>query len=193
VEELVMNDFQAKVRAYCRDIIGAPHGPADPQIRDGRLRARLMLEESLETAIGLVGEDEAFKVLDEIDGETCRKLARDGRVGCGPDIVEVIDGVCDTIYVALGTAEALGVDIAPFFELVHAANMAKTPAPVDGHGKRGGKPDGWQDPKHDIRRLLEEVRRRARDAHEYGAFWDGGEVTDDMIVSVADAIERRGE
>jgi predicted HAD superfamily Cof-like phosphohydrolase len=185
------NRMQEKVREFCRRVVSAPTSPAEPALRDARLRARLVLEEAIETAVGLVGDYEAFSVLDEIDTEVSRKLVRDGRLGCAPDLVEAVDGLCDLIYVALGTAEAIGVDIEPYFDLVHGANMQKTSAAVDSHGKRGGKPDGWEDPKAQIRNRLAFDGRLARTMAEWGAFWDAEPVTDDMVVSVQAAAERR--
>lgn len=41
------------------------------------------------------------------------------------DWIEVIDALCDLLYVTYGAASSLGVDIEPFFEEVHRSNMSK--------------------------------------------------------------------
>lgn len=70
------------------------------------------------------------------------------------DLPEMIDALCDLLYVTYGAAVALGVDLEPFFEEVHRSNMAK----VGGYRRADGKwmkPAGWQAP--DIRGLLERL------------------------------------
>lgn len=42
------------------------------------------------------------------------------------DMVGVVDGVVDLLYVTYGTAIAFGFDVEPFFDLVHENNMKKT-------------------------------------------------------------------
>ena len=69
------------------------------------------------------------------------------------DLPEMVDALCDLLYVTYGAAVALGVDLEPFFAAVHEANMAKR----GGYPREDGKwmkPDGWQPP--DIGRLLRE-------------------------------------
>jgi predicted HAD superfamily Cof-like phosphohydrolase len=39
--------------------------------------------------------------------------------------VEIIDAICDLLYVTYGAAIAMGIDINPFFEEVHRSNMSK--------------------------------------------------------------------
>lgn len=39
--------------------------------------------------------------------------------------IEVIDALCDILYVTYGAASALGVDIEPFFEEVQRSNISK--------------------------------------------------------------------
>jgi predicted HAD superfamily Cof-like phosphohydrolase len=69
------------------------------------------------------------------------------------DLPEMVDALCDLLYVTYGAAVALGVDLEPFFDEVHASNMAK----VGGSRREDGKwmkPAGWQPPE--IARLLRE-------------------------------------
>jgi hypothetical protein len=61
------------------------------------------------------------------------------------DVPEMIDALCDLLYVTYGAAVALGVDLEPFFAEVHRANMAK----VGGSRRADGKwlkPAGWRPP-----------------------------------------------
>ena len=51
------------------------------------------------------------------------------------DIIETVDAIADLLYVVLGTAVELGVDIEPFFDEVHNSNMTK----VGGHKREDGK------------------------------------------------------
>lgn len=96
-----------------------------PAIRDGELRVRLLEEECAETV-------EAIEA---------------------GDLVKAIDGLCDLIYVALGTAVTFGIPLADFFDEVHRTNMLKVGI-VDG---KGIKPDGWQQPR--IKELLANFER----------------------------------
>jgi len=93
------------------------------------------------------------RLIKEEAKELCKALKR-------RDEVEVIDGICDLMYVTVGTAVAMGIDLEPFWEQVQAANMAK-----EGGGKRGDgkvlRPEGWVAP--DIAGILSE-QRAARDA-----------------------------
>lgn len=61
------------------------------------------------------------------------------------DLPGIVDGCIDTIYVALGILNRCGVDAEKFFNLVHAANMAKAGGPKREDGKHM-KPPGWQPP-----------------------------------------------
>lgn len=48
--------------------------------------------------------------------------------------LEIIDAICDCIYILLGTAIEMGVDIEPFFNEIHRSNMTKTNF-IDSSGK----------------------------------------------------------
>lgn len=88
------------------------------------------------------------RLIKEESKELCRALQR-------KDEVKVVDAICDLIYVTVGTAVAMGIDLEPFWNEVHYANMSK-----DGGGKRGDgkvmRPDGWLPPN--IAALLEQQR-----------------------------------
>lgn len=136
-----MHKAQVQVQKFCRDVSHAPTSPDRPQFRDAELRARLIAEEASETVYALVGRDEAFKILQEFAFPYPHH-----RGVIYPDLAEVIDGICDIIYVAYGTAEAIGVDLEPFFDEVHESNMAKAGAGRDEGGKIV-KPPGWVKPR----------------------------------------------
>lgn len=59
------------------------------------------------------------------------------------DMIETVDAIADLLYVVIGTAVELGVDIEPFFDAVHRSNMTKS----DGHKREDGKlvkPDTYE-------------------------------------------------
>lgn len=68
------------------------------------------------------------------------------------DFAKAIDALCDCLYVVAGGGEAFGVDLSPFFDLVHTANMAKAGGPTDAFGKVL-KPPSWTPP--DVAAMLE--------------------------------------
>lgn len=61
------------------------------------------------------------------------------------DWLEMVDALVDLLYVTFGTAVEMGVDLTPFFDEVHAANMRKLPA---AGGGKSLKPVDWQEPDH---------------------------------------------
>lgn len=113
-----MNRWQASVREFheAMDLV-VNERPIPPA--DGLiwLRAELVDEEALELVQALV-----FETLPQIAKE-----------------------MADVIYVVLGTAVSLGIDLDPVFAAVHESNMAKTTGPVRPDGKRM-KPAGWVPP-----------------------------------------------
>lgn len=73
------------------------------------------------------------------------------------DMCEIADGLCDLIYVTIGTALEYGIDLDPIFEEVQRTNMAKIP----GNSRKDGKitkPSGWTPP--DIASLLEKQLKK---------------------------------
>lgn len=122
-----MSKWQQQVEKFHR-AFNLPVGES-VAIRSPELRTRLIREES---------------------EETCAALA-DG------DIIGVIDGLCDTIFVCLGTAVEMGIDLEPFWDEVCRSNVAKVGGKLDATGKLQ-KPAGWTPP--DIARVLAEQRER---------------------------------
>jgi len=75
--------------------------------------------------------------------------------GLSGDMVKAVDGLLDTIYVALGTLHLMGVPVQQCWDQVQKANMAK----VRGVTKRGNqydaiKPDGWVGPEAGIAAII---------------------------------------
>lgn len=123
-----------------------PSGPERVRI------AKLLLEETMETIAGL-GVD-AFV---EHPGAGPIRVDR-GKTFCVignemPSLVEVADGVADTIYVALGAANACGVDMEPVCEAIWKNNIDKfgPGSSIDASGKLI-KPEGFVGP--DVAGLL---------------------------------------
>jgi len=58
------------------------------------------------------------------------------------DLVETIDALCDIMYVVLGTAVELGIDLEPFYDEVHRSNMTKVGGHFNDYGKYI-KPDNY--------------------------------------------------
>ncbi len=61
------------------------------------------------------------------------------------DLLAAIDGMCDLLCVVYGTAAEFGINLAPFWDEVHASNMRKAGGPTREDGKRL-KPKGWVGP-----------------------------------------------
>lgn len=67
------------------------------------------------------------------------------------DLPAAVDALADLVYVAIGAAVELGVDLSPVFAAVHEANMRKVGGGVRADGKVL-KPAGWRHP--DVGALL---------------------------------------
>jgi predicted HAD superfamily Cof-like phosphohydrolase len=100
-----------------------------PELRDANLRRDLIAEEAIEFINAI--NDKNF--------------------------LSAIDALCDLLYVTYGAAVAFGINLHPFFQAVHQANMKK-----DGGGKRHDgkvlKPKDWKEP--DLEGILREQIER---------------------------------
>ena len=67
------------------------------------------------------------------------------------DMVEIADGIVDSIVVLIGTALTYGIDLEEIWNEVHKTNMAKGLGKINENGKKM-KPEGWTPP--DIKSLL---------------------------------------
>lgn len=123
-----------------------------PKLREDfpyKHRLELMLEELLEIAeasggfvLGIDDEGNAFFTKDP------SKTA---------DMGDMIDDLCDLLYVTYGTLVSMGVNVEPFFDCVHASNMTKVwPDGTVKKDKNGKilKPPTWVSPDDGIQRLL---------------------------------------
>lgn len=123
------------------------------------LRARLLLEETLETinALGfnvcvtisepcIIGKDVTAQTTSH---EICMD-AVEFEPELNPNLEGIIDGCCDVSYVAVGTMLCCGAPDELHMNEVNKANNAKFPngqAITNEHGKFQ-KPRGWQPPDH---------------------------------------------
>jgi predicted HAD superfamily Cof-like phosphohydrolase len=120
-----------------------------PSKKVRELRARLILEEALETikALGFcLAPLGAF--VDEIGDVEFKALPFPHK----SKLNDIIDGCCDTIYVAVGTLCAVGAPDLPHLAEVCRANNAKFPGGVAITDPKTGKflkPKGWTGPDHD--------------------------------------------
>lgn len=69
------------------------------------------------------------------------------------DLIEIADGIVDSIVVLLGTAVTYGIDMRSIWDEVHKTNMAKADGEMRADGKRL-KPDNWVPPN--IKDLIDE-------------------------------------
>lgn len=68
------------------------------------------------------------------------------------NIIEIADGIVDSIVVLIGTAISYGIDIRPIWDEIHKTNMAKFGGNTRSDGKIL-KPENWIPPN--IKRILE--------------------------------------
>lgn len=136
-----MNDWQEKVRDF-HGKFGVAIGDT-LNLEDRELRAKLILEEAVETVAAMGFDVEAQLYSDPLTRLAMFEGDADDREG---NIVEVADGIADLIYVALGAAVSFGINVAPIFDEVHRTNMAKDGGATRGDGKIL-KPEGWEPPR----------------------------------------------
>lgn len=119
------HDVQEDVLAFHRKFgLHVGYSPTIPDARTVALRGSLILEEANETVLA---------------------------IGNG-DLAGIADGIVDSIYVLVGTAISYGIDLAPVWEAVQRANMAKEGGATREDGKIL-KPAGWTPP--DIHALIQ--------------------------------------
>lgn len=124
-----------------------PDIPTVPDVKIRELRARIILEEALETvkALGFAARAKVFETKTEIELEDMFE----------PDLVEIADGCWDIAVVTTGTLSACGISDEKGQCLVDEANLEKF---GPGHTIRADgkliKPPDFKPP--DIERLLKE-------------------------------------
>jgi predicted HAD superfamily Cof-like phosphohydrolase len=113
-EQQRVKDWMKKAGQEC------PDKPTMPSLEIRKLRARLILEEALETIEKGLG-------LSVVCYDPC--LNMDGveieQGGSDPSLIELADGMADLQYVNLGTAVACGIDLEPVFAEVCRSNDSK--------------------------------------------------------------------
>ena len=117
--------MQCDVEEFHRVVVGIPDEDT-PAIRRPELRAELIREEAAEAVEAILAGD----------------------------LPAAIKELCDILAVTYGTAAEFGVDLAPFWDAVHASNMRKANGPIRSDGKKM-KPAGWVGP--DIAGLLAQL------------------------------------
>ncbi|NBV35846.1 MAG: phosphoribosyl-ATP diphosphatase [Bacteroidetes bacterium] len=126
----MQNVHQSSVKKFMKAMGQQTPESFSPETFPYDLRSKLIVEEANE-----------FK-------EACEKK----------DHVEIIDAICDLLYVTYGAAIALGIDIDPFFNEVHRSNMSKldpeTGKPIVRHDGKILKPSTYSPP--DISCVLED-------------------------------------
>lgn len=121
--------------------------PTVPTYEERKLRAKLILEESLETIDAL-----GFSVIvSGVDAKSHQLVELKE-----PNLVEIADGIADISVVSIGTTIACGIDIRPIIEMVDESNLAKF---SEGSYRRDDgkwmKPPNWKPP-----RIKEELIRQ---------------------------------
>jgi NTP pyrophosphatase (non-canonical NTP hydrolase) len=129
-----MMQEQAAVARFMRDVKGLelPERPTLTTVEIRRLCDSLIREEAEETSVAL---RLAPASEDPVDA-----------------LVEIADGLADTLYVVLYTANALGIDLEPIFNEVQRSNMTKLGGEKRTDGKQL-KPASYEPPK--LRPLIE--------------------------------------
>lgn len=126
-EQQLVRDFMLKAEQKC------PPKPTVPDLKTRKLRARLMLEEVLETINDGLGLDVQDKYSEESLKIDNINFYEDKK----PDLVELADGLGDLYYVSYcGTALAYGIDMEPVFEEIQKSNISKF---IDGYEDKNGK------------------------------------------------------
>ena len=129
-----------------------PDRPLIPTAEVRKLRARLILEEALETVAAL-GYDVYAGDMVKVDMDSSEFYSRHS-----PDLVGIVDGCCDLSVVTIGTLSACGIPDIPVLTLVDYNNLEKFGE--GGYRDEGGK---WiKPPDHgppDIEGFLATLRK----------------------------------
>ena len=117
-----------------------PEGAIEPDAKVRILRAKLILEEALETveALGVTVHHQGHEITEEgLEYDAPNPF----------DLKEVVDGCADISVVTIGTLIAIGVDDEPVLEEVDASNLRKFgPGSYRREDGKWMKPPGWTPP-----------------------------------------------
>ena len=137
-----MTDYFKCVREFHKKM-GFP-APSKPTLAEAKLELRinLIIEEALEFCAA-AGYNIEVGSKDEYSGKHSIKL----HCVAAPNWVEMIDALCDLVYVVKGGFVEMGVHPSAFFDEVHRSNMAKVGGPKCGKTGKQLKPLGWKPPQ----------------------------------------------
>jgi predicted HAD superfamily Cof-like phosphohydrolase len=114
-------DVAQMMRIYGQEVKPHPEMPDEPT---RILRARLMVEEDLETVLKGLGVQIVIEHGDEMHVVQMSDLKF--RINGPGSLVELADGIADKLVTTYGTANAAGINAAACFAEVHDSNMTKT-------------------------------------------------------------------
>lgn len=117
-----------------------------PPVQVRLLRAKLILEEALETVEALGFSVHTVDYDGPVDSINALHLYDNKE----PNLDEIIDGCCDLWYVACGTLVSVGAPDIPHLDEVCKCNNAKFQGGVSKINESGKflKPEGWVGPNH---------------------------------------------
>lgn len=104
------------------------------------------------TSVSIISEEFALDRFAFMAEETNEYL----EAATNGDVVAAVDGLLDTIYVALGTLWYMGIPVQECWDAVHRANMRKilgiNKRDINRHSATKGamKPEGWVGPESEI-------------------------------------------
>lgn len=133
----------------------SPQNIGDTTAYKFELRARLILEEVMEFFIRGCGYD-YDDIVEWLQNQNLTTKGFSPKNAAGEifperkrpqSVFKMIDALADTMYVTVGSAIEMNVNLIPHFIEVHTANMRKVTGKADGHGKQQ-KPEGWKPPDH---------------------------------------------
>jgi hypothetical protein len=153
--QLLVDSMMARMHASetGRTMQNLPTKPCIPSYAIRALRAKLILEEALETIAGLGVAVYADGSLESKHGvvvhDKCLNYVEEGK----PNLIEIFDGCCDLEVVVKGCASACGIALQPGFERTAGNNLLKF-APGHSFNSSGKLVKPPSHPKTDLSSLL---------------------------------------
>lgn len=147
-----------------------PPEPTIPNAAIRTLRAKLILEEALETILGL-GIDvtlhlAGFNFKDGLPVIMDHCQFNENQLGRKPDLIAIADGCADVSVVTIGTLSACGISDVALLHEVDRSNLAKFTG--DAHRREDGKwikSSDWVPP--DIQAILDSMRTTDENVEGY--------------------------
>lgn len=127
--QLNVKEFMVKAGQDC------PAKPVVPSKEVRELRARLIMEEALETVRAL-GFESYLEFVDNNKSNVIDVGLIRFSEEFEPNLVKIADGVGDTLVVSLGCALACGIDMEPIENEISKSNLSKF---IDGYRREDGK------------------------------------------------------